>query len=91
MKILKLLLLVLSEGKLIYSEVRTVLHRTPDAITVYKSITTEGNKTISLSGNHLIYTRESHNEKFNPKYVTEVSVLEVTSDCKTFVNNFKMG
>ena len=67
LKCLNQLLLVTLEGRLKYSEVRAVLHRTPNVITVYKSITTQGNRTISLSGNHLVYTRKSHHDKFNAK------------------------
>ena len=58
-----------SEGKITYSEVRTVMHKKPDVISMYKSITTDGNKTISLSENHFIYTRTNHNEEFIAKYV----------------------
>ena len=61
--------LVLSSGAVIYSEVRTFMKRQPTMITKYKSITTFWNKTLTLSGKHLIYARRSLNEKFNPMWV----------------------
>ena len=39
------------------SEIRTILKKQPTVRTLYKSITTNMNKTISLSGNHLIFSR----------------------------------
>ena len=36
---------------------------------MYRSITASNNKTIYLSMNHLIYSRKSHAEIFNPKWV----------------------
>ena len=57
---------VSTDGKLTYSKVTTFLKKWPSMITTYKSITTLRNKTISLSGNHLIYARKDGNDKFNP-------------------------
>ena len=58
--------LVSSRGNLMYSEVRTFRQKQNAVTSVYKSITTAENNTISLSGNHLIYARKSCNGKFNP-------------------------
>ena len=67
MFIFTLILLAVSEdGKLTYSKVTAFLKKWPSMISMYKSITTLGNKTISISGNHLIYTKKDKNDKFNP-------------------------
>ena len=57
---------VSSEGRLQYSEVRTFLQKQDSVIGVYRSITTSGNSTISLSGNHLIHAKKISNDKFTP-------------------------
>ena len=44
-------------GRHEHSEIRVFLEQLPTVTTMYKSITTSNNKTISLSKNHLIYTR----------------------------------
>ena len=43
-------------GKISYSEVRTFLTKDSSGINMFKSITTSMNRTITLTGNHLIYT-----------------------------------
>ena len=48
-----------------FTEISTFLKYTPDAIYKYKSITTLWNKTITLTGGHLVYTRKSSDCKFN--------------------------
>ena len=60
---------VSSDGKEMYSKIRTIVKREPVSITKYKSITTSCNKTISLSENHLIYVRRDHDDKFNAMYI----------------------
>ena len=52
-----------------YSDIRVFLEQLPTATTVYKSITTSNNNTIHLSKNHLIYSRKSNTEIFNPLWV----------------------
>ena len=56
----------MSGGEVIYSEVRTFLERQPSIITKYKSITTFGNKTLTLTGNRLVYARRNSGDQFNP-------------------------
>ena len=56
-----------SGGSIKYSEVIAFMHKDDSAIGAYKSIMTSRNKTISLSGSHLIYARINHNDKFVPK------------------------
>ena len=63
---LSLMILVSQSGRLTYSKVITFLKKQPKTSNMYKSITTSGNKTINLSGNHLIYGRKSSSDKFNP-------------------------
>ena len=60
------LLAVSKDGKLTYSKVTTFLKKWPAMISTYKSITTLRYKTISISGNHLIYARKDGNDKLNP-------------------------
>ena len=57
---------VLSSGRTVHSEVKTFLTKEPSAVTLYKSITTFLNKTISLTGNHLIYAKKGCTDKFSP-------------------------
>ena len=47
-----------------YNEVKAFLKKQPDAIMEYKRISVLGNKTVSLSGNHLIYSRTSYSDRF---------------------------
>ena len=48
-----------------YSEVKTFLTKAPSVIDMYKLITTSLNKTISLTGSHLLYVRKANTEKFS--------------------------
>ena len=57
---------VLESGEAIFSEVKAFLKKQPHVIGTYKSITTSGNKTITLSPNHLIYARKMDTEKYLP-------------------------
>ena len=59
-----LFLLVSVSGTVTYSEVRIYLKKQSDIIMKYKSIGF-GNKTLLLTGNHLVYARGG-NGKFNP-------------------------
>ena len=61
-----LMILVSLSGRLTYSKVSTFMKKQANSINMYNSITTSGNKTISLSGNHLIYGRKSSSDKFHP-------------------------
>ena len=56
-------------GYISYSEIKSFLDIKPATVVMFKSITTSGNKTINLSGKHLIYEKESWTGKFNPLYV----------------------
>ena len=56
---------VTSDGAVIYSAVRAFLKKQPTVSAVYKSIVSDQNNIISLSENHLIYTRKSYTSKFN--------------------------
>ena len=58
--------LVTSDGRISHTEVTTFLRKQPTVINKYLSITTTANRTISLTGNHLIYARNSLSHKFNP-------------------------
>ena len=53
-------------GSIMYSEVRTFLHKDPDLITKYKAITTFDSKSIILSGNHLLHARKISTDRFFP-------------------------
>ena len=57
---------VSADGKLTYSKLTTFLKKRSSMNSMYRSITTFRNKTISLSGNHLIYSKKNENDKFNP-------------------------
>ena len=52
-----------------YSEVRTFLREKQAVTIVYLSITTVGNKTITLSQTHNIYTKKSSTSQFIPVLV----------------------
>ena len=56
-------------GSITYSEVRTFMKKQSTMVGMYRSITTSLNKTISLSGDHLIYARSPGTDKFNPMLV----------------------
>ena len=60
------MLKVSSRGNLKYSKVGAFMKKQHKTTTVYKSITTSKNKTIHLSGNHLIYVQKNKMDKFNP-------------------------
>ena len=57
--------LVLSDGRIINSKVKAFVQNQPTVTDVYKSITTSKNKTIHLTGNHLIYARKGSAGKFS--------------------------
>ena len=57
---------VSKDGRIIFSEVRTFMHKEHMTTNMYVSLVTSSNKTIYLTGDHLIYGRESQTEKFNP-------------------------
>ena len=54
-----------SSGNARYSNVRAFLWRKHNLDSMYKSITISSNRTISLTGNHLIYTRKRGANKFS--------------------------
>ena len=56
------------DGSIRFSEVRAFVHKDDTRVTEYWSITTMANYTIALSGEHLIYTRRSYKDNFNPMY-----------------------
>ena len=58
--------LVSPKGTLMYSEVTTFMKKQSTVVTMYKSIRTSMNKTISLSADHLIYVRSFGSNKFTP-------------------------
>ena len=59
--------LVSTDASIVYSAVMTFLKIKHSEVTMYKSIKISGNKTIDLTGNHLIYSRKCSTDKFNPK------------------------
>ena len=52
-----------------HSEVWAFMKKQQTITNNYKSIQTSLNSTISLSGNHLIYVRQSDMNRFQPMYV----------------------
>ena len=54
-------------GKLTYSQIVKFLQKAPNMITEYLSITTIGNKTLTLSTSHLMFARENDKSEFHPK------------------------
>ena len=56
-----------SQGSLKYSEVTAFLQKQPDVFGQYKAITTLSNDTIVLSDRHLIFVRDSVNDKFSTR------------------------
>ena len=57
--------IVSATGKMTYNEVRTFLKKDSLAMVRYKSITTSSNDSLTLSGDHLVFSRKSHNDEFN--------------------------
>ena len=53
-------------GNLIYSEVRAFLTKNSEKLIKYMLITTLFNETLTLSQNHLIYTRKADSDDFYP-------------------------
>ena len=53
-------------GKISYSEVRTFLMKDSSVTNMFKSITTSMNRTINLTGNHLIYAKNGNANQFYP-------------------------
>ena len=56
-----------ADGNIEFSEVITFLKKRHTGITMYKSINISGNRTICLTGNHIIYSRKYSTEMFNKK------------------------
>ena len=56
---------VTASGSVKYSSVKAFLKKQSDVIMNYKSIATFLNKSISLSGNHLVYARKHDSDKFH--------------------------
>ena len=57
---------VSSSGEITYSEVKMFLKQKPDVIMKYKSLRTLQNKTITLTGNHLLHARKRSSDMFFP-------------------------
>ena len=57
---------VLEDGYISNSEVIAFLMKEPSAVNMYKSIETSKNTTITLTGNHLIYTKNGNADPFHP-------------------------
>ena len=57
--------IVASNGTVIYSEVKAFLKKETNVITQYKSVATM-NKTLTLSGDHLVYARKRLVNRFYP-------------------------
>ena len=57
--------LVTSDGQIAYTKVRTFIKKQPTMSMMYRTITTNGNITIRLTGNHLIYARKKSTEEFS--------------------------
>ena len=60
---------VSKNGSLIFSDVMAFMERKHNVTTKYKLITTLLNQTISLTGNHPLYTRRRSTEKFSARQV----------------------
>ena len=56
---------VSSNGNVTYSKVMTFLQSDPNIVAKYMSITTSCNKSLTLSGNHLVYARKYSTNEFN--------------------------
>ena len=57
---------VSSDGTITGSEIRLFLKKQHNVTSIYKTLETSWNNSITLTGNHLIYARQSTNDKFNP-------------------------
>ena len=55
-----------SDGRVIFNTITTFLKKQPMKYNDYLSIMTSRNHSISLIGNHLIYSRKHQADKFNP-------------------------
>ena len=53
-------------GRVVFDEVQIFMKKQFNIMTKYKAITTSCNKTIRLSGNHLIYARSKSADIFYP-------------------------
>ena len=53
-------------GNIVYSEIRGFMKKQHTGIVMYKTLTTSKNKTIQLSGDHLIYARKTSLNKYHP-------------------------
>ena len=60
---------VSSNGSVTPSEITVFLKKQHTVTTMYRSITTTWNTTITLSGNHLIFARRNLTHKFSPMQV----------------------
>ena len=65
-----------ADGSVVYSEVRLFLQRKSKVISTFLSITTL-NKTITLSDEHLIYSRKVDSPKFNPVLVYYINIISI--------------
>ena len=52
------------DGTITHSQVLTFMKKQPKTITMYNEITTSGDNSIILSGDHVMYARKSDKEKF---------------------------
>ena len=77
--------LATSDGSLTYSEVISFVEKQHALTTMFKSITTSFNNTVTLTGNHLIYARRSSVEKFIPKWVYCFKFFERLPDITEFI------
>ena len=57
---------VSASGKVIHSKVVAFFKKLPNMITQYKSITTFGNESLIVSGDHLVYAKVSLADQFKP-------------------------
>ena len=74
---------VKSDGSVVHSEVRTLLHNEHTITRTFLSITTAFNKTVALTDTHLIYVRKRSTEKFyamlvylHPQYIEKENIYE---------------
>ena len=66
MFILSLHYTVSSDGIITYSKVIALLEKQNTTMARYKSMTTDWNRTITLSRTHLIYGRKEYTNQFKP-------------------------
>ena len=64
--IVSLFVLVFPDGSLTFSKVRSFLEKKDSVNMMYMTVKTSCNKTISLSGNHLIYVKQISTDQFKP-------------------------